>query len=475
MKIHALRLASAHATVRIEPVIDLAIVIGYLVATLAVGLGQGKQIDSVHDFALGNRHVSTATLVATLFATGIGGVSTMGVSERVFSVGIVFLFVFWGEPVNNLIAGRFLAPRMQRFAGAISVGDMMHRLYGKPGQLVTGIAGTLKCTGFLGGQISATGYLLQELLGWPQQVSILVGCSVVILYSGLGGMRAVTITDVLQFSILMLTIPLLLLASVHRAGGWEHLFAAVPKSHLTVPPPGESMSPYLALLGVMSIPFFTPPVTQRLLMAKDGRQAEQSLLGTAILGFPFFLMCALIGLAALVLAKNLDARLAMPHLARAILPSGIKGCAVVGLLAVIMSTADSFLHSASIALVHDVVRPLWPTDMPDRLELRLTRAATFVLGYGAVFFALLYPTLVDILFAAFHFWGPVVLPPLIAGIWGVRASTTAFVAAAVAGTAATLAWGFWIEPALHVSALVPGMAANTAVFWGVRAFGPKAC
>ncbi len=461
--------------VRIEPVIDLAIVIAYLITTLAIGFAQSKRIDSVHDFALGNQHVSTLTLVATLFATGIGGVSTMGVSERVFSVGIVFLFVFWGEPVNNFIAGQFLAPRMQRFAGAISVGDMMHRLYGKPGQLVTGIAGTLKCTGFLGGQISATGYLLQELLGWPQQWSILIGCSVVILYSGLGGMRAVTITDVLQFSILILTIPLLLLASIHHAGGWEHLFATVPKSHLTVPPPGTGMPPYLALFAVMTIPFFSPPITQRLLMAKDGRQARQSLLGTAILGVPFFFMCALIGLAALATPQGLDARLAMPHLARTVLPVGIKGCAIVGLLAVIMSTADSFLHSASIALVHDVVRPLWPRPMPDRLELRLTRVATFVLGYSSVSFALLCPTLVDILFLAFHFWGPVVLPPLIAGIWGVRADTTAFVVAASVGIITTLIWSFWIEPTLNVSALVPGMAANAATFCLVNAFRADVC
>ena len=181
--------------------IDLAIVVVYLAVTFLLGVGQSKRANSVQDFALGNQHCNTATLVATLFATGIGGFSTLGVSERVFSVGIVFLFIFWGEPISNLIAGQFLAPRVQRFKGMISVGDIMGHFYGKPGTVVTGIAATLKCTGCVGGQIGALGYLLHLFFGWSQSISLAIGYSVVIFYCSFGGMQAVALTDVLQFSI----------------------------------------------------------------------------------------------------------------------------------------------------------------------------------------------------------------------------------------------------------------------------------
>lgn len=445
--------------------IDLAIVIIYLAATFILGVGQSKRANTVHDFALGNQHCSTATLVATLFATGIGGVSTLGVSERVFSVGIVFLFVFWGEPISNMIAGQFLAPRVQRFKGMISVGDIMGHFYGKTGTLIAGVAATLKCTGCLGGQIGALGYLLHLFFGWSQGISLCIGYSVVIFYCGFGGMRAVTLTDVLQFSILILAIPTLLLVCVQKAGGWVQMFQHVPDTHWMIPPPQTDGSQYMFSFIVLSIPFLTPPFAQRLLMAKDSQQARQSMFLTAAIGFPFFLACALIGLAALSIAPNIDPNLAMPYLAKTVLIPGIRGCALVGLLAIIMSTADSFLHSASIAFVHDVIRPLWPIAMPNRLELRLTRVATFVLGYAAMAFPLWGGSLVDILFLAFHFWGPIIVPPLFAGLLGIQVSTKAFLMAVTAGVCYSVAHDLLLQPLLHVDGLLPATIANALVLW----------
>lgn len=448
--------------------IDLIIVVVYLAATFVLGVGQGKKADTVHDFALGNQHCSTATLVATLFATGIGGVSTLGVSERVFSTGIVFLFVFWGEPLSNLIAGQFLAHRIQQFKGMISVGDMMGHFYGKTGTLIAGIAATLKCTGCLGGQIGALGYLLHLFFGWSEGISLCIGYSVVVFYCGFGGMRAVTLTDVLQFSILILAIPTLLLVCVQQAGGWVQMLQHVPHTHWMIPPAGTDISQYISSFIVLSIPFLTPPFAQRLLMAKDSQQARQSMFLTAAIGFPFFLACALIGLTALSIAPHINPNLAMPYLAKTALIPGIRGCALVGLLAIIMSTADSFLHAASIAFIHDVVRPLWPNTMPNRLELRLTRLATFVLGYAAMAFPLWGGSLVDILFLAFHFWGPVVVPPLFAGLAGIRVSTTAFLMAVAAGVGYSITHDWLLQPTLHMDSLLPATAINALVLWAVH-------
>ncbi|MEM7589122.1 MAG: hypothetical protein AAF320_03045, partial [Myxococcota bacterium] len=83
--------------------LDLAIVGIYMVATLAVGIYFGRKTDSFKDFAIGDRKIGTFALVATMFASVTGGSSTIGLSEKVFSVGLVFIFVFCGKSICKVM------------------------------------------------------------------------------------------------------------------------------------------------------------------------------------------------------------------------------------------------------------------------------------------------------------------------------------------------------------------------------------
>ncbi|MEM7589269.1 MAG: sodium:solute symporter family protein, partial [Myxococcota bacterium] len=120
--------------------LDFAIVAIYLLVTLAVGLYYGKGITTMKQYVIGDRkRYSTGVLVATLFATLVGGGSTIGQSERVFALGVIWCCVALGDPIEKYLIARHFAPCMPRFRSKLSVGAMMGGFYGKIGRIITGI------------------------------------------------------------------------------------------------------------------------------------------------------------------------------------------------------------------------------------------------------------------------------------------------------------------------------------------------
>ncbi|MEM7589176.1 MAG: hypothetical protein AAF320_03320, partial [Myxococcota bacterium] len=104
--------------------IDLGIIAAYLVITLAVGLYYGRKTDSFKDFAIGDRKFGTMALVATMFATTIGGSSTIGLCEKTFKAGLVFIFIFFFKSFYKIIESFIYAKMGRCIKNAISPGDI---------------------------------------------------------------------------------------------------------------------------------------------------------------------------------------------------------------------------------------------------------------------------------------------------------------------------------------------------------------
>jgi len=388
--------------------LDICIIVAYLVLALIVGFFQGRNIKTMKDFSIASRSYSTPVLMATIIATSIGGGATMGTSEKVFSFGIIFVFVVLAKPLCMIFIAYFFTHRMKKFDGMFSVGEMMGSLYGKNARLITGVSATLLSTGIVGGQIAAIGYLLNAFTGISYFWGIIIGCLTVTFYSVFGGIRAVTATDVLQFCILIITIPMVCVAGLNRIGGYSNMFNAIPATHLEIFHPKGGFAQYVALFFSMAIIFLNPPVIQRMLMAKDAAQIKSSMLLSVVLRTPFIFIIGLIGLLALALNPEIDSNKALIYLIDTILPIGIKGLVIAGMLAVTMSTADSFINTAGISLVHDVIRPLKKEKMSDDKELFLTRLLTSFIGILSIFAAISFKSITDIVLFTLKFWAPIV-------------------------------------------------------------------
>lgn len=220
-------------------------------------------------------------------------------------------------------------------------------------------------------------------------------------------------TDVLQFGILIIGIPLMANVALEKVGGWEYLLFNLPEQHLELTSYQGSFLLFVVYFIYFVFPGFSPMIIQRILMAKDERQASQSLVISGILYIPFYAVISIIALSAVLMFPGIDPNNAFLNVLDYSLPTVVKGIAISGVLAVIMSTADSFLNVSAIAVTKDVFAVLWPSRMNDKSELMLSRGVTVLLGIVSINAATKFSSMVDFGLYFSNFWTPTVVAPML--------------------------------------------------------------
>jgi SSS family solute:Na+ symporter len=443
--------------------VDLLVVGTIILITFVYGLWMGRNIKELRDYALGDQKYSSFTICATLSASYIGGGYTFGLSEKVYIYGLDYIICLLGFSLQLIFVALLIAPKISRFINCMSAGDIMFQLYGKSGRLITGFAGVLICIGIIGAQISATGYVFNLFLGMDKMTGILIGCGIVILYATFGGMKAVVATDIIQFIILIVAIPVTLFFGVDSLGGPSNLMNTIPHTHHWF---SSSIPPLTLLVICLSLVFgeaLTPPYLQRLLLSKKVSNTVKGTLFSGILSIPFFFITGTIGLVALSMNADLNPNLSMLYVIKESLPIGVKGMAIAGIISVVMSSADSYLNSASVTLIHDIL-PSLKIKVSAKKELNLMRWATALLGVGAISFALAFDSVLDILLYSYGFWSPLVLPPLVGGILGFKITQNQFLICVAVGMAAVLLSYFFVGQSENFEYVLFGFMANSVSF-----------
>ena len=137
--------------------IDIAIVVGFLILTLVVGLGHGQRVKTIKDYALGGRNFSTAALVATIVATWVSGSGFVVALSKTYTDGLHYKVASTGIAISFLIISYVLIPRMGEFLGKTSIAESMGDLYGQKVRLITAIAGTIGSAGSVAVQFKVFG------------------------------------------------------------------------------------------------------------------------------------------------------------------------------------------------------------------------------------------------------------------------------------------------------------------------------
>jgi len=206
------------------------------------------------------------------------------------------------------------------------------------------------CAGILGAQALAIGTVVNATLHVPTVPAVLIGMGVVILYSSFGGAWAVIQTDMLQFVFLGVLLPVALLIGLNAVGGPNNLLDQVPAAHLTVLgdyTPLQFLTPFCAfLLGETLVPPYAP----RTFSTPDSRHARIGFTMAGFFSFFFYFTSASLGLIALVLYPDIKSDEALPTVVVNLMPIGVLGLVIAALLAVVMSTASSYLNSTAVVL-----------------------------------------------------------------------------------------------------------------------------
>ncbi|WP_232665703.1 sodium:solute symporter family protein [Pseudonocardia sp. TRM90224] len=448
-------------------VLDWVLLGGYFVLLAVIGVQTIRRVQNSDDFAVAGNRIIWPVFFGSLAASFLGGGASLGVAGRTFSDGYVYMFAFFGYAVSFLLIGLFVAPRLKRYLGAHTVGDVMEEHYGRAARLLTGVLSILLCAGILGAQALAIGTVVNATLQLPATPSIIIGMGVVVLYSSFGGAWAVIQTDMLQFVFLGVFIPVTLVLALGEVGGPAALIAALPEAHLSFGG-GYGAAVFIGLfVSFLLGETLVPPYAQRTFSTPDCRHAR---IGFALSGgfaFLFYFIAASIGLVALVMFPNIPPDQAMPTVVMQLLPAGLIGLVVAALLAVVMSTASSYLNSIAVVFVKDIYQPFVNPTVSATKRLWLERGLSLGVGVVATVFALSVPSIVDALLYSYTFWAPtIVIPLLVAVLFGSRAKAAALSSIA-AGIVVTAAWMIFLQEPTGLDGLVVGAAANLVVFFVV--------
>ena len=446
--------------------IDLLIIGAYLIAMVSVGVYFVRRVKNTGDYYVAGRTLGPMVLMATVCATIIGGSGLMGRAGVAYSSGTkaimtaipyllgMFLFAGYSGRISDL----------GREYGITSIPDLFERRFGKAAKLILAAMVAFTMMGTVASQVTATATIINMLggeLGFSYEIGACIACAVFIIYTATSGLFGVVYTDVLQFYMLLLFVYILIpIASLRTVGGFSG-FAANLNPELVKPYFDGSIAGDIVTYLVFTMA--GAEMWQRAFAARDRKAAKKGMfLGTFVYGLTIFLVFfmgvvahQIIGDSVLSLYGSTDA--VVPALAIAVLPIGLTGLALAGILSVIMSTADSYLLVSVQTCVHDIGKTIKP-EMAEKAEMRLSRLFSVFLSVGALIIALYIKNAYNILMFAWSFYAAAAGLPAFAALFWKKATTPGIIAGMVAGFVVCVGWKLAGVP-FGLGSAVPGAIA----------------
>jgi solute:Na+ symporter, SSS family len=414
---------------------DYAVVLLYLVAVMVAGLAWMRRGRTSDDYFLAGRTLTLPAFVATLVATWYGGI--LGVGEFAYGSGLSVWLVL-GVPyyVFAALFALVLAPRI-RSASLYTIPDKVDEAYGRTAAIVA--AAFTYCIVTPAPYVLMIGTLFTLIFGWSLPVAIMVGVALSTVYVYAGGFRSDVRVNIIQFVLMFAGFIMMLGYCVVHYGGLPYLKAHLPPQHLTWH--GGNSTQYIVawfFIGLWTL--VDPAFHQRCYAARSPEVARNGVLVSILFWVVFdFLTCS-VGLYARAGLADIDAVMAYPLLAEALLPPLAKGLFYVGMLATVMSTLVSLMFLSGVTFTRDFIYRIVGGDPDDHLNFR-TAVGLLVTTATAVALALALPSVVKLWYAVGTVFIPGLLLPLMSAYWpALRVRRGAVPALMVLAMGTSLVW-----------------------------------
>jgi solute:Na+ symporter, SSS family len=460
----------AQTDLRLETTaLDYVFVVFYFVLVLGIGVMARRSIASSLDFLLSGRSLPAWVTGLAFVSANLGAIELIGMMANGAQYGVATFHYYWVGAIPAMV---FLGIVMMPFyygSKARSVPEFLRMRFNRTTQRVNAVTFALASVLIAGVNLFALGLILEALLGWSLQLAIPVAALVVLSYTFLGGLSAAIYNEVLQFFVILALLIPLTVAGLARVGGWNGLVEQI----IVLPPgpeqvsawPGTSLTeiadPFLSVLGivfglgfVLSFGYWTTNFAevQRALSARNMSAARRT---PIIAAFPKALIPLVVvipGMLAAVLVPQLTTlktggatdvtyNNALSLLMNEVLPNGVLGVALAGLLASFMAGMAANVSSLNTVFTYDLWQDWIRPGRPDGYYLRVGRTVTVVgclLAIGTAFIASTYQNLMDYIQALFSFFNAPLFAIFILGLFWKRMSGTAGWTGLIAGTVAAV-------------------------------------
>ncbi len=334
--------------------LDFIVIAIYLGAMIGIGIYAKSRAKTESDFLVAGRRLGPMLYAGTMAALVMGGGATVGGVGLGYQYGISGMWLVFNMALGVLVISVVFAARINRLK-VYTVSQMLELRYGRGASLISGIVMLSYTLMIAVTSTIAYGAIFAVLFDFGKVPAILLGGGVVVLYSVLGGMWSITLTDFVQFLVKTLGMFVILLPVVFlRAGGFEGLHANLPETAFSLTHIGVGTIFTYFFLYVFTM-VIGQDLWQRVFTARSDRVAKWAGTAAATYGFCYALAGALIGMSAKVLLPQIATRDDVyTEIVRFALPAGLAGLVVAGALSAIMSTSSGALIATATVAKEDI-------------------------------------------------------------------------------------------------------------------------
>ncbi len=447
--------------------LDILVFTLYMMGVIGIGIYFLIRNKGVDDFYVGGRKIGSVHIGLSVVATDVGGGFSIGLGGLGFIMGLAGSWMLFTGLIGAWLSAVLLIPRVKQLEKTKKFYTFPQFLGSFYNPNVAFLAGVISAVGYLGftsSQILA-GAILAEATFTPmldRQTALIIMGAIVIIYTAMGGIKAVIYTDTIQWIILMsglifIGIPI----AYYAVGGMAGIREVLPPEYFSL---ANIAWQQILNWAVTIIPIWFVGMTlyQRIYASRDRRQAQRAWYIAGLFEWPVMaFMGVLLGLFARVAiaqgmfeylgffaAADIDAEQGLPLLLRTVLPVGLMGLMMAAYFSAIMSTADSCLMASSGNFLTDILTRWFKVPEKNKHFLLLSQGLTFVLGTMALLLATRMPNVLELMLYSYAFMVSGLFVPVIGALFMKKASSTAAFWSMLlgGGTTITLIIGGWNLP-----------------------------
>ena len=458
----------------------MTFIILYLVISVAIGLYAATRVHNTADYAVAGRSLPLAVVIATTFATWFGAETVLGVSARFVSGGLGSVVEDpFGASMCLVLVGLFFAYKLYQ-KNLITLGDYYRQRYGRAIEVICSIIIIMSYLGWVAAQITALGLVFNLLTQGTLSLTagMIIGTTVVLVYTLYGGMWSVALTDFVQMIVIALGLIAIAWFAADLAGGAGKVVDyAVREGKFQFFPTGGLKEWTFFVAAAITMMLGSIPqqdVFQRVMSSKNVKIAQRG----PVIGGVLYLLFAFIPMfvvtsAVLVMPETAQALLkddpqkVLPTLVMERMPLILQVAFFGALLSAIMSTASATLLAPSTTFVENILRNLRP-GMSDAATLKAMRISVLGFTVCVLTYAITMQgtSIYDMVSGAYQVPLVGAFVPLVMGLYWKRATTQGALAAVVFGLGTWLV--FLATPAL-AEAFPQQLAGLMAAFAGMLA------
>jgi sodium/proline symporter len=451
----------------------------YLIILAALALWSRKEAQTLSGYFIAGKKLPPWVVAFSTNATGESGWLLLGLTGMGYAVGVHAYWVVAGEVSGIAAAWILMSRRLKRLADendSITVPDVLASHF-KDKNHVLRIISTLIILSmvmtYVAAQMVATGKAFAGFTELSYGAGVVFGAAIIIIYTLVGGYKAVAWTDLIQGVLMLIGLIVVPLVAVTAAGGWDAVLStlAAEDPGLLNPwgPDGKGVKAFIAIASFLAIGIGFIGVPQLMVRFMSAR-SEQSLVPAMIISIIVILLFDLgavtAGLAGRALFPGLDDPEGIfPLLATELFSPVFAGILMVVVLAAIMSTADSLLIMASSAVVRDFLQKIRLSGKPDAQLARYGKFVTLIIGLIGVIFALNEsPLIFWFVIFAWNGLGAAFGPPLVCALWYPKTTLRGAIIGMLGGFFTTVFWVLFMKPLTYdLLEIIPGFIVGMAL------------